>query len=72
MIPDKAKELAHQGGWNRPKKGSIANMLFEVTALDPSFYRALKIPKEQALYFLEQVLNNDEEAISQFWRKWIA
>jgi hypothetical protein len=40
-IPKKAKESAINGGWNAPKKGSVWDMVDEVTALDPTFWQAL-------------------------------
>lgn len=71
-------EKAIEGGWS-PSGSAVMSMQeaverlrYEEIALDKTFYRALKIPKEQALYFLEQVLDNDETAISNFWRKWTA
>lgn len=41
MIPKAAIEKAIEGGWNSPKSGSLADMIWETTALDPTFWQAL-------------------------------
>lgn len=41
MIPPYILKLAEEGGWKDPLTGSVVEGLWEVIALDPSFWKAL-------------------------------
>lgn len=69
MIPKRIIELALKGGWHKEAEVEDAWYFYQAEkfpakiALDPTFYKAMKIRTEQALYFLELVLKNDTDAI---------